>query len=160
MSYTDWSIKERDTTAISPEAVVTRGARQEGKSIPGEVLGTFTGAVYLDRVLQHGNVSVANVNFQPCARTNWHKHEDGQLLQVMAGSGWLQNQGQKPIRISAGDIIWCPPGTIHWHGADDGSFMIHAAVTHGKIAWYGPVTEEEYAAKDDVGTQDVVVNLS
>lgn len=74
-------------------------------------------------------------------------HEDGQLLQVIAGSGWVQNQGQKSIRISAGDVIWSPPGTIHWHGADDGSFMIHAAVTHGKIDWYGPVTEEEYAAK-------------
>jgi len=110
-------------------------------------LGTFTGEVFLDRILQHTNIAVASVVFQPCARSNWHKHEGGQLLRVTAGSGWIQDQGQKPIRISIGDIIWAPPGTIHWHGADEGSFLVHETVSHGKIDWYGPVTDEEYAAK-------------
>lgn len=39
------------------------------------------------------------------------------------------------------------PGTVHWHGADDGCYMVHEASSFGKVDWYDPVTDEEYAAK-------------
>ena len=124
---------------------IMRNSRVEGKStITGQSMGTFTGDVYLDRAYKDDTLSVLNVNFTPCARTHWHYHQGGQLLRVVAGSGWICDRGGEPQKIDVGDIVWCPPGTTHWHGADDGSYMVHLAVTHGEVEWYDAVTDEEY----------------
>ena len=70
------------------------------------------------------------------------------MLRVTAGHGWICDKGDKPKKIGAGDVIWCPPGTTHWHGADDGCYMVHQAASHGKAEWHEPVTDEEYAKKE------------
>jgi quercetin dioxygenase-like cupin family protein len=36
-------------------------------------------------------------------------------------------------------MVWCPAGVTHWHGADQGSFMVHEAVSFGGIEWYEEV---------------------
>lgn len=146
-SYTDTSLKERDRSEKQPLSTIVLDGRSGAKSVHGKEMGTFTGTVLLDPVLKEGNITMVHVNFQPCARTNWHKHEGGQLLKVTAGSGWVCDQGQAPRAIHVGDIIWCPPGGIHWHGADDGSFMVHEAISFGGLDWYDPVSDSEYAAK-------------
>jgi len=66
------------------------------------------------------------------------------MLTVTAGSGWVCDKGGKPQKLSVGDIVWCPAGTTHWHGADKGSYMVHTAATHGKMEWHEPVSDEEY----------------
>jgi quercetin dioxygenase-like cupin family protein len=57
--------------------------------------------------------------------------------------------------IRAGDIIWCPPGHKHWHGATPTSAMTHLALQEaldGKVvAWMEKVTDEEYPAGPDAG---------
>lgn len=112
-------------------------------------MGVFEGGhVWLIPALISKDITIAQVHFEPCARTNWHKHEGGQLLKVTAGSGWVCDQGEKPRRIMMGDIIWSPPGCIHWHGADDGSFMAHEATSFGGLDWYDPVSNEEYSSKN------------
>jgi len=148
MSYTDVSIKKRDTLAKPPTSTLSPSPRPGQASVHGKSMGTFVGNVYLHPILKAQDILVADVNFLPCARTNWHKHEKGQLLKVTAGSGWVCDQGEKPRRINAGDVIWCPPGGIHWHGADDESYMVHTAISHGGIDWYESVSDAEYAAKD------------
>lgn len=43
----------------------------------------FTGTTYLYRLSENDeiwNSSIANVTFEPGARTNWHKHSGGQIL--------------------------------------------------------------------------------
>ena len=85
--------------------------------------------------------------FTPCARTHWHHHEQGQILKVSAGSGWICDKGREPVRLNAGDMVVAPPGTTHWHGADDGSLLMHMAISHGKTTWYDAVTDEEYGKK-------------
>lgn len=148
MSYQHGSIKTRDTTSKQPISELVSNKRNISDSLNGaKAMGTFTGEVWLDLVLMRSDITIVHVNFQPCARTNWHKHEKGQLLKVTAGSGWVCDQGEKPTSISVGDIIWCPPGGIHWHGADDGSFLVHEAISFGELDWYEPVSNEEYAAK-------------
>ncbi|KAH0831530.1 cupin [Fonsecaea pedrosoi] len=147
MSYSDLSIKKQDPNAINPKSIFANNARTGASSTPGKAMGTFTGDVWLDSVLRADNISVANVNFTPCARTNWHRHDGGQLLKITGGSGWICDRGSEPRRITVGDVVWCPPGAIHWHGADGASFMVHEAVSYGKIDWYEPVKDEEYAAK-------------
>lgn len=110
-------------------------------------MGTFTGSVLLDRLHSGDGVSIVNVNFAPRARTHWHTHPGGQLLRVLAGSGWVCDRGAAPKRIHRGDVVWCPAGTTHWHGADEGSYLVHQAVSHGKVEWLDAVEEEEYAKK-------------
>jgi len=71
------------------------------------------------------------------------------MLRVLAGSGWVCEKGGEPQRIKTGDTVWAPPGTTHWHGGDDGSYMTHLAVSLGKTSWAEAVTDEEYAKKKD-----------
>lgn len=127
------------------QMTIIRNSRGEGKTTTtGQSKGTFTGTVYLDRLHTDANISINNVNFTPCSRTFWHRHKGGQLLRVVAGSGWVCDLGAMPQRINVGDVVWCPPGTVHWHGADDGSYMVHLAVSHGTTEWLEPVTEAEF----------------
>ncbi len=52
--------------------------------------------------------------------------------------------------IRPGDVVSCPPGVKHWHGATPGSAMTHLAVTgnvDGKsVEWMEKVTDEQYQA--------------
>jgi quercetin dioxygenase-like cupin family protein len=54
------------------------------------------------------------------------------------------------VEIRAGDVIWCPPGHKHWHGASPTTSMTHIAIQEaldGKnVEWLEPVTDEQYFA--------------
>ena len=53
-----------------------------------QVSETFTGTVLRDPVLSgDGAPAVNSVTFPPGARTNWHTHQDGQILIVTSGRG-------------------------------------------------------------------------
>ena len=113
----------------------------------------FTGAVRLDilhTAAEPARVSCASVTFEPGARTNWHTHPLGQTLIVTAGVGWTQCEGEPRVEIRPGDVVWCPPGHKHWHGATSANGMTHIAIQEaldGKfIEWMEPVTEEQYLA--------------
>lgn len=113
-----------------------------------QATSTFTGTVYMDRMAGAVNGIMCNhVTFLPGARTFWHHHENGQVLEVKAGSGWVCDRGGIPQRIRVGDIVQCPAGTTHWHGADDGSMLMHLAVSLGTTTWLEEVSEEEYGNK-------------
>jgi len=113
----------------------------------------FTGAVRIDPLNfppEPARVSVASVTFEPGARTAWHTHPLGQTLIVTSGCGWTQCEGEPIVEIRAGDVIWCPPGHKHWHGATMTTAMTHIAVQealNGKnVEWLEKVTDEQYQA--------------
>jgi len=106
----------------------------------------FTGDVHAYVTMaQTDGVTINTVDFTPGARTHWHHHEHGQVLQVLAGRGYVCAEGELRV-IRAGDTVWCPPGERHWHGAAPDSYLVHTAISLGKTHWGDPVTEEEYAA--------------
>ena len=35
----------------------------------------------------------------------------------VSGVGLTQEWGQPAQQIKPGDVVWCPPGIKHWHGA-------------------------------------------
>ena len=133
--------------------IVIRNPSKGGESV-AKASGTFTGDVYFDMLHMDDQIGVASVTFTPGARTLWHIHEEGQVLKVVGGSGWICDKDGVPQRLQAGDLVWTPPGTTHWHGADDGSIMTHLAVSIGKITWLDAVSEGEYSAKTGTGTSD------
>ena len=114
----------------------------------------FTGNVRLDSPFKQSEparVSGAIVTFEPGARTAWHTHPLGQTLIVTSGCGWIQCWGNPKKEIRAGDVISCPCGEKHWHGATTTTAMTHVAITellNGKgVEWLEKVTDEEYLAE-------------
>ena len=96
--------------------------------------GTFTGDVYLNPIYGDSKAAIADVTFTPCARTYWHTHEEGQMLKVLNGSGWICDKGGAPKRLEAGDVVWAPTGTTHWHSADDNSLVTHLVIGLGQTS--------------------------
>ncbi|WP_459615873.1 cupin domain-containing protein [Bordetella sp. 2513F-2] len=119
--------------------------RERGK--PSDQRGpTFTGVVWADPVMPTtDNVTINHVFFSPGARTFWHTHEQGQVLQVTAGRGWVCLEGEKPQEIRSGDVVWIGPDERHWHGAAADSYMVHLATSLGRSIWQEEVAESDYA---------------
>jgi len=111
----------------------------------------FTGAVRIEapfKAAAPGRASGATVTFEPGARSNWHTHPLGQTLIVTQGLGYVQSWGGPIKVIRPGDIVSCPPGEKHWHGASPNCGMSHIAIQeelNGKVVdWMEKVTDEQY----------------
>lgn len=115
----------------------------------------FTGDVRIDGMFNRSEPSRltgATVTFEPGARTAWHSHPLGQTLIVTSGLGWTQCEGEARVEIRAGDIIACPPGHKHWHGATSTTAMTHIAIQEaldGKnVEWMEHVSDADYLRND------------
>ena len=113
----------------------------------------FTGSVRVDPLIQTtqpARVGGAVVTFEPGARSAWHTHPLGQMLIVTAGCGLVQSEGGPVRKIHPGDVVWCPAGEKHWHGATSKTGMTHIAILESldgnNVNWMQHVTDDEYAA--------------
>ena len=127
---------------------ISRAGSQPSVKGPAEY---FTGAVRIDPLFPANDsapFSGAYVTFEPGARSAWHIHPKGQHLLVTAGVGRTGEWGGQVEEIKTGDVIWCPPGVKHWHGASPTTAMTHIAITgtvSGKnVEWMEKVTDEQY----------------
>lgn len=116
----------------------------------------FTGTTYLYRLSENDeiwNSSIANVTFEPGARTNWHKHSGGQILLVTSGEGRYCEKGGKIRIIKKGDTVRIPPDVIHWHGAAPDKWFSHISIEtnlpNNTTEWLEPVSDEQYKGKED-----------
>jgi quercetin dioxygenase-like cupin family protein len=108
---------------------------------------TFTGRVMQDALLDDGDrneVRVYGVVFEPGARTFWHSHAAGQTLLVAGGRGMVQTRDGEARVLGAGDVVWAPPGEVHWHGAAPDAFLSHTAVSLGRTSWAEEVDDDQY----------------
>ncbi|WP_250007521.1 cupin domain-containing protein [Actinoplanes sp. M2I2] len=136
--------------------MITRSQDQTSTAGPPE---TFTGDVRVDTLFPADATapySGAYVTFQPGARSAWHTHPAGQRLVVTEGVGRTQQWGGPVRQIRAGDVVWCPPGIKHWHGAAPDSAMTHLALTgvrdEQNVSWMEHVSDGQYhgpVADDD-----------
>lgn len=137
-----------EATPASAAQQIIRAGEQASLAGPDDY---FSGRVRIDPLSVANNdinASTAYVTFEPGARSAWHTHPKGQYLVVTSGVGMIQEWGQPRQTIRPGDVIWCPPGIKHWHGASVSSAMTHLAVTgtvDGKNAnWMETVSDQEY----------------
>ncbi len=88
------------------------------------------------------------VEFSKGARSAWHTHPKGQTLIVTEGEIITKAEGQKAVIAKKGDVISCPIGVKHFHGATDSINGAHIAITseiEGKnVEWLELVNDEEY----------------
>ena len=130
---------------------ITRGDTQVPSPGPADY---FSGVVRVDPLFAASDeisASGAYVTFEPGARSAWHTHPAGQRLVVVSGAGLTQEWGKPVQQIHPGDVVVCPPGIKHWHGASPEGAMTHLAVTgtvDGKnVTWMEKVTDEQYQAR-------------
>lgn len=124
------------------------GIFPRGGELPEMFAEYFSGKAYLNMLTEKG-VSIGNVTFEPGCRNNWHiHHKGGQILLVTYGSGWYQAEGEKAVKLHAGDVVNIPPEVKHWHGAAKDSFFVHLAVEvpaeEAYNEWLEPVSDEAY----------------
>ena len=135
------------TAAAAPAQQITRAGEQTSTFGSAEY---FTGRVRVDPLFTPNesiNAYGSYVSFEPGARSAWHTHAAGQRLVVTSGIGLTQEWGGSVQAIRQGDVVWCPPGVKHWHGAAPNSAMTHLAVgstVNGKsVTWMEKVTDEQ-----------------
>ena len=109
----------------------------------------FTGTAWATSLFSAHSPSktyAAVVSFTPGARTNWHI-PTGQSLIVTEGFGYTQEWGREIVALYPGDVVWCPPGVKHWHGASSNTSMSHIAVSEVSdegVTWLETVTDRQY----------------
>lgn len=100
--------------------------------------GRFTGAVELEMLHaaeDAGEPDIAHVHFHDGARTNWHMHPGGQRLFVSAGVACVGTEADARVEVRPGDLVVCPAGERHWHGAAAGHDASMLAITWGTTQW-------------------------
>ena len=129
---------------------ITRVGTQPSTKGSGEY---FTGNVRITPLFsaKHPDApfSAAYVTFEPGARSFWHTHPTGQHLIVTDGVGRTGTAGGKVEEFKAGDVLWCPAGIKHLHGASPTTAMTHIALTgtlpDGKnVEWMEAVSDAQY----------------
>lgn len=127
---------------------IYRAESQESFTGPADY---FTGNVQGERLFPSNDTthfSGAYVTFEPGARSAWHTHPAGQHIVVTDGVGRSQVWGGPVEEIKAGDVIWCPPGVKHWHGASPDTAMTHLVVTGeldgNNVEWLEQVSDAQY----------------
>lgn len=134
--------------ASAPAQTIQRAGAQAPSFGPA---ASFDGRVRVDPLTPTTadiNAASAYVTFEPGARSAWHTHPKGQYLIVTSGVGLTQQWNQPVQELRAGDVVWCPPGVKHWHGAVPTSAMTHLALTgaqDGKsVTWMEKVSDAQY----------------
>jgi len=130
---------------------ITPAGEQASVSGPSDF---FIGSARIDPVWpadENINASGGYVTFEPGARSAWHSHPAGQHLVVTFGVGLTQEWGKAVQIIRPGDVIWCPPGVKHWHGASPNTAMTHLAITgtvdSHNVTWMEQVSDQQYRAR-------------
>ncbi|MDO5308679.1 MAG: cupin domain-containing protein [Planctomycetia bacterium] len=99
-------------------------------------------------------IQLVNVTFEPGCRNNWHIHHakkgGGQILICTAGEGWYQAEGEDPVELKPGKVVFIPAGVKHWHGAKKDSWFSHIALEapgeETSNEWLEPVDDQQYNA--------------
>ncbi len=133
-----------------PTQIVRRAGWQASQRGPEDC---FTGTVRIDLLfpaMEGSNVTGGLVTFEAGARSAWHSHPMGQNLIVVSGVGWTQCEGGPKQEIRAGDVVSCPCGKRHWHGATTTTAMSHIAITETRdgsaVSWMEKVDDTTYLA--------------
>lgn len=77
------------------------------------------------------SVRLYRVTFEEGARTNWHTHNDSQLLFGLSGCCVVVDRVGNELLLEPGDVVVIEAGLEHWHGAAPGGAGAHLAINVG-----------------------------
>jgi quercetin dioxygenase-like cupin family protein len=118
----------------------------KGEKVAG---GHFTGDAWLEMLVpadRTSNCTVGNVTYAPGSRSSWHSHTGRQVLLITGGKGFFQADSSPARTLKPGDVIKIDPGIKHWHGAAPDNWLVHIAISDGRIETLpaGLGTDKEY----------------
>ncbi len=123
-----------------------------GDSLQEFVSPNFNRPVYVGKILTTPNAAGSPewtyVAFPKGTYNKWHSHKTGQVLIATDGIGLHQIKGGVVEILHPGDVVFCPPGVMHWHGAAPDSSFAHIAINpedNHDVTW-GDFPETEYRA--------------
>ena len=76
-------------------------------------------------------VRLYRVSFDEGSRTNWHTHDDIQVLFGLAGTCVVVTRDGERATLEVGDVVVIEAGEEHWHGAAPGGGGEHLAINAG-----------------------------
>ncbi len=125
-------------------------------------LSTFSGSVYVSSLIGRNNVAgtpeLHYVVFEQGVINNWHIHEGGQILIVTDGIGYHQIEGEPVQVLYPGDVVFCPPGVMHWHGGSADTEFAHISINTNPeltgLQWFDRISNEEYLALTELTDND------
>jgi quercetin dioxygenase-like cupin family protein len=108
--------------------IVIDGKNAKSQPLDDEIVqkGPVTRKPLLD-AKETGGFGAALVTFNPGAKLNFHTHDAEQILYITEGKGILATK-EKEYLVTAGCIVYIPPGEVHWHGATADTSMTHLTV--------------------------------
>jgi hypothetical protein len=76
----------------------------------------------------------------------------GKVWRDAAPASASPKEGEDPVEVEAGGVVYFAPDEKHWHGATPETYMVHMALnvattTDGGTDWLEPVTDEEYGSR-------------
>lgn len=118
-----------------------------GKEVKSE---HYTGSIFIAPGIHKSGYDLNHLIFEAGSHNDWHIHPDAdQLLLVLDGEGYYQEEGKQKRLIRKGDVIDTKANVKHWQGATPGKRLVHLSITDhtdkGHIIWLESVTEEEYS---------------
>ncbi|WAI01563.1 cupin domain-containing protein [Methanogenium organophilum] len=135
---------DENTVEAKTEPVFEKGMLAEGPL--GQM---FQGDVWVKMLGSGDGYNSYDVIFSEGARTHWHSHTEIQLLYILSGEGWYQEEGKPAQLLRVGDSVEIPANVTHWHGATADSSFEHLGVTMNpeseQTERFDPVSDEEYA---------------
>jgi hypothetical protein len=128
----------------APTAQLKRSGSQASGKGPAEY---FTGTVRIDPLFEAADPApLASVS-----RSNSALEQHGIPIHWPDSDrdscGVVQSWGGPIHEIRPGDVIWCPPGEKHWHGATPTTAITHIAIVEQldskAVDWMEKVSDEQ-----------------
>lgn len=88
-------------------------------------------------------VRLYRVTFDEGARTNWHVHDESQLLFGLSGRCVVVDRSGEQRVLDPGDVVVIEGGVEHWHGAAPGMAGEHLAINTGQETKWLESTAQE-----------------
>lgn len=108
--------------------------------IPADELLTAEGPVtsgaqgleltWLQGPTTNDELDVGIVKVEAGAQTPAHSHHKGQVIVCVSGQGFVELEGERII-VNQGDVVICPAGEYHVHGASLDHSWEHLTISTG-----------------------------
>ncbi|MFF0794862.1 cupin domain-containing protein [Streptomyces spiralis] len=97
----------------------------------------FTGAAFSFPILATAtpHAKIELIRLERGVRGDWHRHQNGQIIHVVAGEGYVGRHDSNPLHITAGDTVHIEADEEHWHGATPTMSLAQLAISLGSITW-------------------------
>ena len=117
-----------------------------------QVSGEFTGNVWLEPLIPLDDTynfpATNNIIFEPGARSFWHSH-GGMTIIGTGGVGYYQEEGKPAQIIKKGDVVQCPEGVMHWHGAAPENWFSQIVIFDSQYVPAGDAPESREVTSDE-----------